>query len=159
MLRKSNPVHSAGTGWSIFGDEKNPIYFPLWVSQEETKMCNRDAPLLCQVGGWGGRASISHSSTGNQLNRTPEHFNSQDISSWMFSTALHSSCTDTAPSCTCPTPVLEFQGHTKALLVPGVQDKECLTLEAEKLLPWHLIPNRPTRRILRCYNSHIHHIE
>lgn len=121
--------------------------------------CNRDAPLLCQAGGWGGRASISHSSTGNQLNRTPEHFNSQDISSWMFSTALHSSCTDTAPSCTCPTPVLEFQGHTKALLVPGVQDKECLTLEAEKLLPWHLIPNRPTRRILRCYNSHIHHIE
>lgn len=118
--------------------------------------CNRGAPLLCQVGGWGGRASISQSSTGNQLNFS----NTSTAKTFPAGcSALHSSCTDTTPSWTCPTPVLEFQGHIKALLGPGVQDKECLTLEAEKLLPWHLTPNRPTRRILRCSNSHIHHIE
>lgn len=38
MLRKSNPVHSAGTGWSIFGDEKIP-YISLFGSARRKQRC------------------------------------------------------------------------------------------------------------------------
>lgn len=109
--------------------------------QEETKMCwashgTSHAPLLCQ--------------RRRKRQNLPYFYwkeveqNSENTSTTKTFPALHSSCSGTAPSWTCPTPVLQFQTPQGFAGSWGVKDKECLTLKAEKLLPWHLNPNWPT---------------
>lgn len=135
VLRKSNLVYSAGIGWSIFWRWKKTHL------QEETKMCwashgTSHAPLLCQRRRKRQNLPYFYWKAVEQ--------NSENTSTAKTFPALHSCCSGTAPSWTCPTPVLQFQTPQGFAGSWGVKDKECLTLKAEKLLPWHLNPNWPT---------------
>lgn len=109
--------------------------------QEETKMCwashgTSHAPLLCQRRRKRQNLPYFYWKAVEQ--------NSENTSTAKTFPALHSSCSGTAPSWTCPTPVLQFQTPQGFAGSWGVKDKECLILKSEKLLPWHLNPNWPT---------------
>lgn len=129
---------------------RNPIHIPFVSARREQRCAGQRCFASWEDGG--GRASISHSSTGNQLDKTlltpqqPGHFQLD-----AEHTPTHPAQTQ-LPAGHCPS-WAEFQGPHKALLIPG---SGMPYLKSRAIVTLAFKSKESHKEDLRCYNSHIY---